>query len=465
MLVKRLIIKFYFVLVISVALLGLAIDHFMQQETSLETQHANSKLNYTTALYIETLLTSSPQTSPFEKDEQEKLWLEKDELEKSQLENSWLEKNLQEKIKRASEALSVKITLLELDDLDIASQTMQKLKQGQLITLSLEHKDILLKKLKSTNRFVQIEIPFSESKKTAWMIAFYLLLVIPVLFWFWPLAQDLNQLEQATREFGKNNLDYRITTKSSSAINTITHTFNKMTERIQYLIEEQKSLTNAVSHEIRTPLARLKFALELQKKTHHNESDKLPIIAMQKDVEELSYLVDEMLSYAKLDNVDSAIELQAVPVRTWLTTVIDECRKSNHQIAIQVAFQDSFQDAFQKESSVSTVTIDPHLMARAISNLIHNAFRFAKSSIQVELTSSNQGLKIIVSDDGPGVPIEQRERLFEPFAKLDQSRNKQECGYGLGLAIVKRIVEKHKGQIRITDSASGGAQFELTFAR
>jgi two-component system, OmpR family, sensor kinase ParS len=421
MLVKRLIIKFYLLLVFSVAALGLAIDHFMQRESTYEIQQANSRQHFSTALYIESLLTTSDKT----------LWPEKAKL--------------------ASEKLSVNIKLLEWEDIDVAPDTMQKLKQGELVTLALEKKDILLKKIEATNYLLQIEVPYIENKNTGWMIMFYLLLVFPVLFWFWPLAQDLNQLERATKEFGKNNLSYRIATKSSSAISTITQTFNQMAKRIQYLIEEQKSLTNAVSHEIRTPLARLKFALELEKKSYQNEAEQQPIIAMQKDVEELSHLVDEMLSYAKLDNVDIAIELQKVAAKPWLTTVVDECRKSNQKIDIQI------------DSSDCNITIDPHLMARAISNLVHNAFRFASSTILVQLTSTKQGLEILVSDDGPGIPKAQRKRLFEPFAKIDQSRNKQALGFGLGLAIVKRIVDKHKGQITITDSVLGGAQFKLRF--
>jgi two-component system sensor kinase ParS len=420
MLVRRLVIKFYILLVTSVAALGFIIDYFIQQDAIQNSQYSSSNHHISIPRYVEDILIATP----------EELW--------------------SDKIEQISNDLSIKIILLELDDIDIDKTIMLSLDKNELVTLTLNDKDILLKKIVSANKFIQIEIPYSELKNNNWAAAFYLLLVIPILFWFWPLAKDLDQLEKATKEISNNNFNYRIPDKPNSAINSISRTFNAMAKRIKYLIEEQKSLTSAVSHEIRTPLARLKFALELQKKTSFDQAAHLQISAMQNDVKELSSLVDEMLSYARLDKINEVIELQSVPAKKWLETVIDECKKSNSTINIQL------------KCEVQFITIDPHLMARAISNLIHNAFRFAKSNILVQVVSLSKGFKIIVSDDGPGIPDNQKERLFEPFAKIDMSRNKKKQGYGLGLAIVKRIIEKHQGQITIIDSGTGGAQFELT---
>ncbi len=422
MLVRRLIIKFYLLLVITVATLGFSIDYFLQQEIDNDIQKNNSNYHLATALYLDTLLLSNPK------------------------------KNWPDKIENASKELSIAIQLLTPADIDIEPITMNRLTQGELIVVALDNKDLLLRKLTGLDYFIQIEFPISDEQNTTWVAVFYLFLVIPILFWFWPLAQNLKQLEHASKQIAKNNFDYRIADAPNSAINSISQTFNTMAERIKYLIEEQKSLTSAVSHEIRTPLARLKFALELQKKNQTDSTEEKQIDAMQIDVEELSNLVDEMLSYAKLDKVDEAIELQQVPADLWVRSVVEECQKSNQRINIEII------------CSIKTVTIDPHLMARAVSNLIHNAFRFARNKITIQLNSTKDGFNIQISDDGPGIPEKQRERLFEPFAQIDKSRN-QKHGFGLGLAIVKRIVEKHNGQINITDSTIGGAQFELTFSK
>lgn len=104
---------------------------------------------------------------------------------------------------------------------------------------------------------------------------------------------------------------------------------------------------------------------------------------------------------------------------------------------------------------------DPRHLGRAVSNLVQNADRYGNGLVQVNLERQGQNLLIHVDDDGPGIPETDRERIFEPFARLDASRNRKSGGHGLGLAIVKRVVGSHKGQITVSSSPLGGSRFTL----
>lgn len=107
------------------------------------------------------------------------------------------------------------------------------------------------------------------------------------------------------------------------------------------------------------------------------------------------------------------------------------------------------------------LSADRALLRRAVQNLLGNALRHAHSRVVVQLREAPGGVRIAVEDDGPGVPESQRERIFEPFSRLDETRSKSSGGYGLGLAIVRRIAERHGGRIACGAAALGGARFEL----
>ncbi|WP_394779061.1 ATP-binding protein, partial [Undibacterium sp.] len=115
------------------------------------------------------------------------------------------------------------------------------------------------------------------------------------------------------------------------------------------------------------------------------------------------------------------------------------------------------------DPSISEVVTEPRSLARAFSNLIQNALRYTRSTIHVRVESDAEFWYLIVEDDGVGIPEQERERVFEPFYRLDRSRDRATGGYGLGLAIVKKIVERLGGQIRVDTSDLGGAAFKLNF--
>lgn len=415
MLIKRLIIQFYLLLVVTIALSGFIIDHFLQQELK---NTENSKPHLGSLLYAEKVLYSNPPG------------------------------NWHAALKKVSQELAVNIELLESNDFDSATQ--QKLTNQEVVRLELTDKDILLKKLPHSEHIIFMQIDIPEESGRFWIIAFYLLIAVPIILWFLPLAFELKKLADASKAIGKSEFSHRISINPRSAIRSISNTFNEMTERIEYLVEEQKALTNAVSHEIRTPLARLKFALELQRKNHTDTKVLNQLSDMNQDVKELSQLVDEMLNYAKLDKIETTIELQKVHAKSWLSSVVDDSRKNNSKINIDI------------NCEADIINIDPHLMARALNNLILNSFRYANKNIKVELISIKNNIELSISDDGIGILDNQQSKIFEPFSKIDREQDETKQGHGLGLAIVKRIVNKHQGEIKVKNLKPNGAKFVLT---
>jgi two-component system sensor kinase ParS len=103
-------------------------------------------------------------------------------------------------------------------------------------------------------------------------------------------------------------------------------------------------------------------------------------------------------------------------------------------------------------------------MARAVINLLRNAIRYAERRVEVSLVKFGNGYEVRVNDDGPGVPMEGRSKIFEPFLRLDASRDRRTGGFGLGLALVKRVSQWHGGQVEVLDSEWGGASFRMTWA-
>jgi two-component system, OmpR family, sensor kinase ParS len=233
-----------------------------------------------------------------------------------------------------------------------------------------------------------------------------------------------------------------------------------MQTRIKTLVTSHKDLTNAVSHELKTPLARLRFAISLLAESKSDSERNQLLEKMQHDVDELNQLVQEMLLYSRLERDVPRIQLESTPVSTWLNTAIAD--------ETDAAAAEGISLPVNIEGSATAVPCEPRYMARAVRNLVRNALRHAHSSIRVSIAYHDTNCTIHVDDDGAGIPTEQRERLFIPFTRIDESRSRltesassSSGGSGLGLAIVKRIAEWHGGNATITDSPLGGARVSI----
>ena len=274
-----------------------------------------------------------------------------------------------------------------------------------------------------------------------------------LLLWLRPHWRDLERLKGTAERFGKGHLSERTQISQSSNIGSLANVFDTMAGDIENLLNQQRDLLNAVSHELRTPLTRLDFGLALAL------SDDLPAASRERlqglvaHIRELDELVLELLSYSRLQNPARLPERVEVSLDEFIDSIlgsVDEELESPN-IVIDVLLH----------GQLERFTLDPRLTARALQNLLRNAMRYCEKRIQIGVQVCPKGCEIWVDDDGIGIPDDERERIFEPFYRLDRSRDRATGGFGLGLAISRRALEAQGGTLTVENSPLGGARFRL----
>ncbi|TFV92773.1 two-component sensor histidine kinase [Oxalobacteraceae bacterium OM1] len=278
-----------------------------------------------------------------------------------------------------------------------------------------------------------------------------LFLLVPIAYWSRMHWRELLALSKAADAFGEGRLDVRAQVRNGAAVYPLAQRMNQMAERIDSLMSAQRQLLHSVSHELRTPIARLEFALELLADRMQGAPEEKRVRAMEEDVVELKELVNELLSLTRLGQAEQAA---AEPVA--VVPLLQSCAKRHEHVLASRRFQliESVGDC--------DVAGDPRLLARAVGNLLANAAKYAHSAVELRAERGADGsIVITVDDDGPGIPEAERERVFEPFYRLDRSRDRSTGGFGLGLAIARKAAQLHAGTISVEESPLGGARFVL----
>ena len=273
------------------------------------------------------------------------------------------------------------------------------------------------------------------------------------LIWAVPFSLKLKKIIAAAQAFGRGDFDARANLPRTSALAPLAGNFNDMAGRIQKLISSHRELTRAVSHELRTPISRIRFGLEMANTADSDPEQRHYLSEIGQDVDELEALVAELLVYARFDREMPELEQEEQHLAPWLIQTVNTAKNGFSQIDISCRLDPVAKDI--------TAKITPRFMARAVSNLITNAGRYAKSQIIVSLEKKGRTYMIHVDDDGPGIAEDDRKRIFEPFVRLDASRDRDTGGSGLGLAIVQRIVTMHRGVVWTEPSPLGGARFSV----
>lgn len=243
----------------------------------------------------------------------------------------------------------------------------------------------------------------------------------------------------------------RAEVNSADEIGRLADTLNQMTAHIKRLLDSQRELTQAVSHELRTPLARLRFGMEMMAGSPDEEDRYHQLDLLDEDINQLNQLIDEILTYATLQQSRPQLNFEALDMTALMARIQRET------------------DALGKPATLSVVVDDDLVIHsveryahRVIQNLVGNALRYADHEVRATLRRDGEWVELWVEDDGPGIPEAQRERVFEPFTRLDDSRTRSTGGYGLGLSIVSRIVHWFEGSIYVDQSRSlGGARFVM----
>ena len=269
-----------------------------------------------------------------------------------------------------------------------------------------------------------------------------------------PIREFSDKIEEVQAQ---NLSDSRIEENNVKELNQLSISYNKMLERLSEAFEIQRQFTANAAHELRTPLALMQVQLDLYNSASHpgNDADTLQTIKMVTEQnDKLNRMVKTLLDMSELQSVgrDDKIILDAI---------VEEVLADLEPLAVEknIKLIGKCEDATMIGSDI--------LIYRLVYNLVENAIKYNHPLGQVTVTAyqRNKHVYLSVEDTGSGIPKELRERVFEPFFRVDKSRSRELGGVGLGLALVREIVRVHDGSICIKSGKTGGTIFEVTFAQ
>ena len=266
----------------------------------------------------------------------------------------------------------------------------------------------------------------------------------------WPLGRQLLQLSAAAERLGAGDLSARAPVLSGDAAGRLAERFNTMAERLEQLIADQEELLRAISHDLRTPMARMRFSLELLSGETEPAQLALRQAQLERDLEAMTSLLDELLLYVRLRS-RPPLKPQPLDLRDLLQDLQADLVLLAPALRIELC-----------EGPAASIQGEPQLMRRALENIGVNAIRFAEGRVSLCWTCAGPWVELCIDDDGPGIPAAERERIFEPFGRLEGARNLNEGGSGMGLAIVQQIAQRHGGRAWVTDAPLGGARVCIT---
>ncbi len=363
----------------------------------------------------------------------------------------------QERLQQLQSRFGYPITLSDSDQLTLSPSEQEQL--NSLLIVVKNNGSLFYRLIPASNKVITMgpinDLDLSlQIDLLAWAMI-TLLFGLMAILWARPLWLKLKEISRAAQAFGQGDFSARANLPHRSTLAPLAETFNNMAGQIQQLIASHKELTRAVSHELRTPISRIRFSLEMAQSAREEAKRQNYLGEISRDVDELEDLVSELLSYARFDRETPALHKEEQLMAPWLVLVVKEIKPVLARATVSCLISE--------EAEAITACIAPRYMARAVSNLIINAGKYSESRIIVRLEKGENRCLIHIDDDGPGIPMVDRERIFEPFIRLDASRTKDTGGHGLGLAIVKQIITLHGGTVSVESSPLGGARFTLNW--
>jgi two-component system osmolarity sensor histidine kinase EnvZ len=262
-----------------------------------------------------------------------------------------------------------------------------------------------------------------------------LLLIISTLFLKGQVRSILN-LSKAAESFGKGNESENFKPSGAKEIRAAGIAFIEMKERIKRLIDTRTQILAGVSHDLKTPLTRMKLQLSFLQDKENKES-------LEHEVNEMNKMIDGYLNFARLESKDKFTEtISEVNLNKFISELVERYKNFPNKITVDIP-----ENIF--------LHIRPEYFKRSLTNIVDNSIKYAKS-LNISALYENDSVIIYFDDDGSGIPEDKRELVFQPFYRLDESRNSETGGVGLGLSITKDIIHKHGGEIKLDKSPLEG---------
>ncbi|MDX2220827.1 MAG: ATP-binding protein [Burkholderiales bacterium] len=278
-------------------------------------------------------------------------------------------------------------------------------------------------------------------------------LTLLLVFWVWPLLRDMRRLQLVAFEIGSGHFHAPPVLGKWSVLVDLQRAFSVMARQISNLLQSQKALTGGLSHELRNPLMRIQYRHRLALDAVDAPTKDTYLQQMQGDLDSMNGLVNEVLVFSKMEYREVALALRPEALAPLAGVLSDEfealAAASGRAVSLAVAVQ------------AERCSMDERHMRRAVGNLLANAARFAVSKVTLTFCQDGGYNEIRVEDDGPGIEAVDAERIFRPFERVDESRDRATGGFGLGLAIVREVARLHGGSVRVGKGGLGGASFTI----
>lgn len=271
-----------------------------------------------------------------------------------------------------------------------------------------------------------------------------MLTVVLVLIWYATrmTVRPLTRLAQAAHGLGESLHQAPLPEDGPSEVRDAARAFNTMQQRIRQDIEERERFLAAVSHDLRTPVTRLRLRSELLKDEQLRERN-------LHDLDEMQQMLTGALDFLRGKMVEEVVSpLDAVAL---LESLVDDQTEAGHEVTLTTP-------------ASARIKGRPQALRRAIGNMIDNALKYGQRA-HIELQANDDGVRVIVEDEGPGLPEAELDKVFEPFYRVESSRNRETGGVGLGLAIVRQIARKHGGDVTLSNRPGGGVRAVLWLPR
>jgi two-component system OmpR family sensor kinase len=265
------------------------------------------------------------------------------------------------------------------------------------------------------------------------LLALGILVLLPVAFLFArALAAPIRRFSEAAQRLGGDTSAPPVAREGPPEMRQAVDSFNAMQARINRLLQERTQMIAAIAHDLRTPLTRLTFRL-----------DGLPSPLAEKvdsDIQEMKAMISAALDFIRDRSL--GVHRQRLDVRLLVESVVDDLADIGHDVTVQ-------------PGAAITLEGDPIALRRAVINLVENGLKYGQR-VRMRLRSTGDGCVLEVDDDGPGIPETMQQQVFEPFFRLEASRNRDTGGFGLGLATVRAIVLDHGGTVALRNRKDGG---------
>lgn len=266
---------------------------------------------------------------------------------------------------------------------------------------------------------------------------------LPMYVMVYRLWRDVSQLARTARRMRDGQLGSRAPRAGTTLVQPLANAFNHMAEQLQQLLENQRVLAQAVAHEVRTPLARMRFGLAELEEAGLEDQQRLAVDGLRIDINQLQHLTDAGVEYAALGRCQQIIR-QQLPLASMVHDVLAQFEPLPIEIQQQLP-------------AGVWVNLNRRMLELALRNLVANALRYASTQVHIVATLDGDALCLQVEDDGPGISVEHRLQVFQPYVRLDPASP----GFGLGLALVQVVADKHNGIVEVLDSRLGGACLRL----